>query len=209
MRNDAAMEPGEAVSAKGRQILVGARQVFGELGFERASVDLIAARAGVSKATVYHHFVDKKALFIAAVAQECDDMRVGLERCCEQRAGDVEQALQALGEKLIALALSPAVSGLYRQVIAEAVRLPEIGRLVLERGTLAAQDAVASHLRVWHERGALRIDDVPSAAIAFVALCQGDLAVRSRLGVLTHPFDDQVRVTVQRAVRIFVRAYAP
>ena len=49
-------------SAKRRQILDGARQVFSELGYERASVDQIAARAGVSKATVYNHFQDKKAI---------------------------------------------------------------------------------------------------------------------------------------------------
>ena len=38
------------------QILSGARAVFAELGYERGSVDEAAARAGVSKATVYNHF---------------------------------------------------------------------------------------------------------------------------------------------------------
>ena len=37
----------DAVAAKRGQILTGARRVFGELGYERATVDLIAARAGV------------------------------------------------------------------------------------------------------------------------------------------------------------------
>ncbi len=76
------LEP-EMVPAKRRQILSGARQVFGELGFERASVDLIAARAGVSKATVYNHFEDKKALFVAAVVQEADEMRARFRGCLD------------------------------------------------------------------------------------------------------------------------------
>jgi TetR/AcrR family transcriptional regulator, mexJK operon transcriptional repressor len=204
-----AMQTGEVVPAKRRQVLVGARQVFGELGFERASVDLIAARAGVSKATVYNHFEDKKALFVAAVVQECDDMRAGLERCLEKPPGDVEQSLQIIGEKVMAVWLSPSIAGLYRQAIAEAARIPEIGRMVFERGTVAIQEAVAAHLARWTAAGALRIDDPRSAAIAFVALCQGDLGIRSRLGVLESPVDEQVRETVQRAVRIFVRAHAP
>jgi TetR/AcrR family transcriptional regulator, mexJK operon transcriptional repressor len=204
-----AMQTGEVVPAKRRQVLVGARQVFGELGFERASVDLIAARAGVSKATVYNHFEDKKALFVAAVVQECDDMRAGLERCLEKPPGDVEQSLQIIGEKVMAVWLSPSIAGLYRQAIAEAARIPEIGRMVFERGTVAIQEAVAAHIARWTAAGALRIDDPRSAAIAFVALCQGDLGIRSRLGVLESPVDEQVRETVQRAVRIFVRAHAP
>ncbi|BDG05580.1 TetR/AcrR family transcriptional regulator [Anaeromyxobacter oryzae] len=199
----------ESVPLKRRQILAGARQVFGELGFERASVDLIASRAGVSKATVYNHFEDKKALFVAAVVQECEDMRAGLQRCREKPVGDVEQSLRALGEKVMGIFLSPSIAGLYRQAIAESARLPEIGRLVFERGTASVQDAVASHLARWNETGALRIDDARAAAIDFVGLCQGDLGVRSRLGLLEYPVDDEVRETVRRAVGIFVRAYRP
>jgi TetR/AcrR family transcriptional regulator, mexJK operon transcriptional repressor len=209
MSDDAAMPAPESIPAKRRQILAGARHVFGEVGFERASVDVIAARAGVSKATVYNHFEDKKALFVAAVVQECDDMRAGLQRCLERPVGDVEDVLQVIGEKVMAVFLSPSIAGLYRQAIAEAARLPEIGRLVFERGTVAIQQAVASYLVRWNESGALRIDDVPAAATAFVALCQGDLAVRCRLGVLEYPVDEQVRETVRCAVRIFVRAYRP
>ena len=207
--NDAAMGSEVAVPAKRRQILSGARQVFGELGYERASVDLIAARAGVSKATVYNHYADKKALFVAAVLQDCEDMTASLQGCLERPPGDLEQGLRIIGEKVMQSSLSPVVSGLYRQAIAEVGRLPEIGRMVFERGTLVLRRAVASHLARWAEAGALRVDDPESAAIVFVSLVQGDLAVRSRLGVLEYPVEEQVRASVERAVRVFVRAYRP
>lgn len=203
----AARTPSEPFSAKRRQILAGAREVFGELGFERASVDLIAARAGVSKATVYNHFDDKQALFLAAVLVECDDMRAGLEGSLERPAGGVEESLQRIGEQVMAVFLSPPVVGLFRQVVAQASHVPEIGRLVFERGTRPIQEAVAAHLARWHGAGALRIDDPLAGAVAFLALCQGDLVTRARLGVLAHPADEQVRETVRRAVRIFVRAH--
>jgi TetR/AcrR family transcriptional repressor of mexJK operon len=199
---------GPPQAAKRRQILAGARDVFGELGFERASVDLIAARAGVSKATVYNHFEDKKGLFVACLLEEGDDMRAELQRACVGGArGDAEDELQALGQKIMAVFLSPAVSRLFRHTIAEVGRFPEIGRMVFERGTVPLQDAIASVLVRFHERGPLRIDDARSAAIQFIALCQGDLMVRARLGVLEPPFDAQVRETVERGVRTFVRAY--
>jgi AcrR family transcriptional regulator len=197
----------ELPSAKRRQILGGARQEFAEQGYERATVDRIAARAGVSKATVYNHFRDKRALFVAALVEMCDDLRGVVERFLAEPVGDVEETLLSIGEQVMTLSLSPPVVQLYRQAIAEAERIPEIGRIVFERGTVAIQEAVASHLRRWHEAGVLRIDDPRSAAVAFVALCQGDLVIRVRLGVLERPVEAQVRDAVRRAVGIFVRAH--
>ena len=199
----------EVVPAKRRLILDGARAVFAELGYERATVDQIAARAGVSKATVYNHFQDKKALFVAAVVESCDDIRAGFEPCLRAPVGEVEQVLQVIGEQLMSTSLSPTVVSLYRQAIAEAERIPEIGRMVFEHGTVPIQEAVASYLRRWDEAGVLRVEDPRSAAISFVALCQGDLVIRMRLGILERPVADQVRETVRRAVAIFVRAHRP
>ncbi len=197
----------EQASRTRRQILAGARAAFGDLGYERASVDDIAARAGVSKATVYNHFQDKKALFVASVVEECDEMRAGLERCLAKPAGEVEPTLQRMGEQIMAVYLSPVVLKLFRQAMAECTRFPDIGSLVFERGTVQLQDAIAAFLARWHEQGVLQVEDPRAAAVQFVALCQGDLGTRHRLGVLQQPAGDEVRASVARAVRTFVRAY--
>ncbi|MEU4226451.1 TetR/AcrR family transcriptional regulator [Nonomuraea sp. NPDC026600] len=55
--------------AKRRAILDAAIQVFTDLGYARASVDAIAAQAGVGKQTVYGHFGDKEQLFLAAIQE--------------------------------------------------------------------------------------------------------------------------------------------
>lgn len=198
----------DAASSKRRQILDGARQVFSEHGYERAAVDQIAARAGVSKATVYNHFRDKKALFVAAVVGSCDEFREGLAFRLTGTGDEPGDVLRMIGEHFMARSLSAGVVSLYRQAIAEAERIPEIGQLVFERGTLALQEVVAGHLRRWHDEGRLRIGDPPGAAVAFIALCQGDLVIRRRLGVLAGPVDEEVRRTVERAVAIFLRAYS-
>ena len=60
-----------AQAPKGRkveQVLAGAHDVFMAEGYEGANVDAIAKAAGVSKATLYSYFPDKKSLF-AAVAR--------------------------------------------------------------------------------------------------------------------------------------------
>ena len=52
------------------QVLAGAREVFLANGFEGASMDDIARVAGVSKATLYSYFPDKRILFTEVVTTE-------------------------------------------------------------------------------------------------------------------------------------------
>src|SRR5690606_41925100 len=60
--------------AKRAAILDAAARMFTRFGFEGASMDQIAAEAGVSKLTVYSHFGDKEALFGEAVRVVCDSL---------------------------------------------------------------------------------------------------------------------------------------
>jgi len=48
-------------------ILSIAKDVFLEMGFERASMDVVAARAETSKRSLYAHFANKEKLFLAVV----------------------------------------------------------------------------------------------------------------------------------------------
>ncbi len=52
---------------RGRRLLEAAQRHFNEHGLERASVDAIAADAGVSKTTVYNNFGSKERLFLGAL----------------------------------------------------------------------------------------------------------------------------------------------
>lgn len=204
-----ASAPAYARAPKWRQVLAGAHAVFGELGFERASVDEIAARAGVSKATVYSHFRDKKALYAAYLAEEADDLRqsVGCMLLGTEPSGDVGPALQRAGERLLELFLAPELVRFYRNASAEIDRFPELGQLLFDNGPAAMISVIGVYLSRWRERGALAFDDPHTTAVHFVMLCHGDLVVRSQLGVLPEPLRPAIVETVQRAVVVFLRAY--
>jgi AcrR family transcriptional regulator len=197
----------EKTSPKRRAILAGARQVFMEVGFERACVDVIAARAGVSKATVYSHFADKSALFVASFLEKTQELRAGFVACIGEPAGPIEEDLQRIGEKLMGLLLSPEVVALYRHTSAECARFPEIGQMLYDRGAGVVSAALVAHLRAWEDRGELSIEEHHAAAMQFSMLCQGDLYFRAQIGILKYPADDRVRESVASAVRVFLRAY--
>ena len=57
--------PGDPAVTK-QAILQAARQVFGEAGFDRATMRSIASRADVDPALIHHHFGTKQGLFAAA-----------------------------------------------------------------------------------------------------------------------------------------------
>lgn len=72
MSNDLSITRRQALSGQTRRdILAAARGIFGRSGYEAASVGAIAKAAGVTTGALYHHFVDKPALF-AAVAEEIE-----------------------------------------------------------------------------------------------------------------------------------------
>jgi len=50
------------------QVLNAASALFMEFGYEPVSINMIAERAGVTKASVYYYFVNKSALFAASLS---------------------------------------------------------------------------------------------------------------------------------------------
>ncbi len=67
------------------EILEAARRVFGEKGFEDASVDEIAHAAGVAKGTLYLYYPSKRDIYWEALKR-------GLEALCEQLEAEVNAA---------------------------------------------------------------------------------------------------------------------
>ena len=94
-------------------------------------MDAIAARAGVSKRTVYSHFPGKDALFAAVMGSHCD-RAVGLDTCQLDPDGDPRSELTDLGVRFLSLVTSPTAVALFRTVVAEADRFPELGRTFFE-----------------------------------------------------------------------------
>jgi AcrR family transcriptional regulator len=61
-------------SARRKQLLGAAREVFVVHGYHAAAMDDIAERAGVSKPVLYQHFPSKRELYLALVQQHSDEL---------------------------------------------------------------------------------------------------------------------------------------
>src|SRR5262245_40820412 len=116
--------------ARPEEILDAALAVFTDLGFARAKVEDVAARAGLSKGAVYLYFDSKTAILTALVRRLADRVVGAAEALVEANMdADAEQTLRALLGYLARQISDPKVSAAPRLVIAEAHAFPEIAAL--------------------------------------------------------------------------------
>src|SRR2546421_3273286 len=99
-----------------RRILKAAQRHFNEHGLERASVDAIAAAAGVSKMTVYSNFGSKEGLFQAVVRDRTATVVAGVPGAGALDPDQPENALLAIGARFLALARGDGALGALRSV---------------------------------------------------------------------------------------------
>src|SRR6202043_172782 len=122
---------GEEDSAKRRQILAGAGKIFMDLGFDGASMGVIARAAGVSKGTLYVYFADKNRLFEAIVEQESLEQGKAAFNFDPERDGTT--TLREFGQAYIQLLCRPGGGSAIRTVMAIAERMPDVGRRFYDR----------------------------------------------------------------------------
>jgi AcrR family transcriptional regulator len=115
----------EANKARKRVLILSAAQkIFLSDGYERTSMDVVSAEAGVTKQTLYRYFPSKIDLFQATLRyigeQHGGDSTQTLEHA------DIKKALLAFAEEFIQFHVSFDHIALYRLLVAESGQFPEI-----------------------------------------------------------------------------------
>lgn len=199
----------EGSASKRAAILSAARELFLADGFDRSSVDAIAARAEVSKRTVYDYFGDKQTLLqavvdavgeslITTIRRTLDDTLIGLGQ-----ASELEDALVAFSMRISTDMLGSAEHATLRRLVrAESGNLPHQGYNSLAD---TPDEAVAERFAALASAGLLDVPDPRLAADQFIALTFG--VALDRLGSANAAEDSRVRPLVVEGVRTFLRAY--
>jgi TetR/AcrR family transcriptional regulator len=173
-----------------RAILDTARAVFETYGVRRANIEDVAARAGVSRSTIYRRFPTKDDLFEHVVRREAEIFFGTLDRatagCTPQEA--VVEAF-ALGVRLV------QDSRLYSRIVESE---PELFGMFSRSHVFPIRqfaDGIAHTLR---RCGA----DMPDPDLADVA----DILLRVALGIIVFP-TDRLDTSDQAAVRAYAARY--
>jgi AcrR family transcriptional regulator len=182
-------------------ILDGAKAVFLRQSFTLATMDDVASAAGVGKQTVYRHFRSKEALFVGLVISMCT--QVGALLAAPQDAqsdGSPDVELRALGWLLAQILIAPDNLRLYRAIVAEAERLPELGQVFYESGAKVVRAYAAKILRK-------RFDESTAAlrATTFINLVLGDAYLELAIGYTVPDVDARFALQIDEAVAAALR----
>lgn len=152
---------------KNAQIVAAAVAEFLSHGFHGASMDRIAARAEVSKRTVYKHFSGKEALFRAILDRLVETVAAALTVTYDPER-PLRDQLIALGAAEGRLLTSSEFMGLARVIVSETIR---------DRELAAEYNCKTEHLTVFQDfmsaavsAGALRTNDAHLVADQFLGL---------------------------------------
>lgn len=194
-------------TSRGRQrretLLREATDLFIENGYANTSLDDIIDRSGGSRATIYSAFGGKEGLLQAVIGRFTDEFQEHLD-AVDFDHKPLEQGLQLIGREFLQMILSPIALGMFRVIVAEAPRLPEVGRAYYQSGVARIQDRLCRYLIARSTAGEMCLENPQLATAQFLAMLKADLQIGALMGPCCEPTEEQIEASVAMAVGIFV-----
>ncbi len=181
-------------------LIAAAERVFVRQGYHAATMDQIAAAAGISKRTLYQLVSSKEQLFTDLLA-------------CRQQAFDfrVETANRPIDAVLFDLLigwadhiLSAKAIALTRLIMVDYLHGKTLSRILNRESAKPCRDALIAFLAACHTSGDLRIDDPDDAANMLYGMTIGNIHVKILLGLGKAPSKTELHQRVQAAVALFL-----
>ncbi|WP_395307938.1 TetR/AcrR family transcriptional regulator [Mycobacterium sp. AMU20-3851] len=189
---------------KRRAILDAAQELFLTAGFKSTSVDAIAARADVSKRTVYDHFGDKENILSTIVELLTERVLVTVAAALEDELPtgcDLRDGLLGFVRRVAAEALPSTDYLKYRNLVNAA----SDGNRVLGPEHSKPMALFTERMVQFAQEGAIRTDSPLRAAEHFIALTV--LLVQDTVDASAASAGDAIDSILVDGVDAFIRAY--
>jgi TetR/AcrR family transcriptional regulator, regulator of autoinduction and epiphytic fitness len=186
-------------------VLDAAVEAFLQGGYSGTTLEQIARDAQVSTATVFKHYRTKADVFGAIMSRVFgnDDPSTWPPVTSE----DALEGLVQIGRHYAATLRDPRIRALFRVMIAEVPRFPELGQQLYERGKAPYLERVEAFLRNAVKHGQLQIPDVKLATRQFLGMIN-DVVFWPHMLVTGLPESDAETTRVVRgAARTLCAAY--
>ena len=183
--------------------LKAARDVFLEYGSEAANMAEIVQRAGGSLSTLYAQFGGKKGLFEAMIDARVTDLTEQMHIELAAHA-PLREGLKRIGEAFLFKQLEAEALDVFRLMVSQAKKFPDLAEAFGKRGPEAVRRALAEYLMDRANAGEIKISNPELAAATFFDLVRSRIQFRALLLPSYQPTDAEVRETVDRAVKVFL-----
>lgn len=196
-------ESGSETAVRGR-ILESAFAAFMKTGFATTSTLEIATRARVSKRELYALVGNKQEMLIASIRERAKRLEVPAGLPVPHDRESLEQVLVSFGARLVREISDPAVIGVFRLAIAEAVQAPEVAQALDSIGREASRAALRN---VMAQASGLLSGRPAELAEQFAGLLWRDLMVSLLLGVTERPSPREIAGRARDAAAAFLQLH--
>jgi AcrR family transcriptional regulator len=155
--------------ARPQELLEAALALFVEKGFAATRSEEVAARAGVSKGTLYLYFPSKEELFKAVVRQNLSTLIAEGEELVDAFEGSTSELLRCLMEEWWTRVVDTPASGIFKIMMSEARNFPELAQFYVDEVVRPSQHLLGRTIDRGVQRGEFRplpARDVVHALIA-------------------------------------------
>ncbi|WP_434739414.1 TetR/AcrR family transcriptional regulator [Micromonospora sp. SH-82] len=187
-------------------ILTAATGLFLTSGYDSTSLARIAEAAGVSKATLFKQFPTKAALFDAIVTES---WKIEDSGGPDPSVEDLRAGLTAIGHRYVDLLTRPGMTALFRIVIAELPRFPELGEAQFSQGKMPYFESVSRYLTAAHTAGSAKVEDPTLAATQFLGMISNFVFWPTLLLTDWAPEPSAIERAVTEAVDTMIARYRP
>ncbi len=190
-----------------REIAAVAERVFLGRGFAGTTMQIIAKEAGASKETLYRHFASKEELFATVIRSRSARITGGNEEDLTAGASP-HGILRDLGLNLLRFLVNPNSLALYRAIVTEVPREPELGRIFYMQGPARLLGQFARYLATATQCGKLCCPEPELAAKLFLGSIVANYQLLGLLSPDQDLFSDQkIEAHVDEAVKMFLARY--
>jgi AcrR family transcriptional regulator len=200
------VQSGDPVGTVRGRILEAAFAAFTGRGFAETSTLEIATRARVSKRELYALFGSKQEMLIACIGERAKRLKMPADLPEPHDRKTFVHTLSLFGAQLLRETSDPAVIAVFRLAISEAVRAPEVGKMLNDIGIETSRGALRELMR--RARGARLLDGEPAVlADHFAGLLWGNRMLGLLLDTATRPAPREFVHRAEAAAEAFLRAY--
>jgi len=190
-----------------RAIIEAATIVFLANGFDGTTLDMIIAKAGGSRRSIYQYFGGKEELFNAIIKNGCHEFVMALDQA---KFLDVppRTALISIATQFLSFLLRPRSLALYRIVVGESMRFPELGKILYQAGPENAYQKLSAYLKLQTENGLINSHQPELNATQFFEMIKGHLHFRALIIPDLKVSEKEIQDHIHASVDLFLRGVA-
>ena len=203
--NKPVSEENETLSSRGLLIRDAAQQLFFKHGFDETSLEMIINETGGSRRSIYNEFGNKQGLLLAVVNKQVSKQVHTLTDI--QHDLPAQEALNDVCFRFAQGMLSPTIMSLFRLVVQQVVKFPELGEVINQRRKMTGITPLEDYLYWLTEQQVLKVDNCHFAAQMLIEMAKGPLHTQALLlpnAVIT---DEEIKRQVNSAVDMFFKAH--